>query len=43
VTEDGTVHEPGSVIKRVPAEPDAVIRASSKVTTTSVGPPLKEI
>jgi hypothetical protein len=28
------------VIERVPLDPDAVIRASSKVTMTSVGAPL---
>ena len=35
--EAGVLHVPGRVIKRGPAEPDAVIRTSSKVATTSVG------
>jgi len=30
-------------MERTPAEPEAVIRASSKVTITSMGPPLAEI
>ena len=35
MTVDGAIQEPGSVIERGPLEPEAVIRASSRVTTIS--------